>query len=73
MQGKFQINWDHYPIKRSKLIYVENKVGRKALQHLEPCLRLNSTTPFAIIEDLFNYLEDIFGNPHRKEYVMNKF
>ena len=64
MRGKFEINWDHYPTDRSKLIYAENRVGGKALQHLEPCLRVNSITFFATIEDLFNHLEDIFGNPH---------
>ena len=73
MRGKFEINWDHYPSERSKLIYVENRVGGKVLQHLEPCFRLNSITPFTTIDDLFNYLEDIFGNPHRKEYVIEKF
>ncbi len=64
MQRKFEINWDHYPTNRSKLIYVKNRVGRKALQHLEPCLRLNSIIPFTTIDNLFNHLEDIFGNPH---------
>ena len=73
MRGKFEINWDHYPTDRSKLIYAKNRVRGKALQHLEPCLRVNSITPFATIEDLFNYLEDIFGNSHRKEHVMEKF
>ena len=73
MRGKFEINWDHYPSERSKLIYAENRVGGKALQHLEPCLRLNSITPFTTIDDLFNHLEDIFGNPHRKEQAMEKF
>ena len=73
MRGKFEINWDHYPLERSKLIYAENRVGEKALQHLEPCLRLNSITPFTTIDDLFNHLEDIFGNPHRKEQVIKKF
>ena len=63
----------HYLTERSKLIYAENRVGRKALQHLEPCLRLNLITPFATIKDLFNHLKDIFGNPHWKEYAMEKF
>ena len=73
MQGKFEINWDHYLSERSKLIYVENRVGGKALQHLELCLRLNSITLFTTIDDLFNHLEDIFGNPHQKEQAMEKF
>lgn len=64
MQGKFKINWDHYPTNKSKLIYAENRVGKKALQYLEPCLQLNSITSFATIKDLFNYLKDIFSNPH---------
>ena len=73
MRGKFKINWDHYPIERSKLIYVENRVGEKALQHLEPCLWLNSITFFATIEDLFNHLEDIFDNPQWKKHAIEKF
>lgn len=73
MRDKFEINWHHYPTDRSKLIYAENRVGGKALQHLKPCLRHNSIIPFATIDDLFNHLEDIFGNPHRKEYAMEKF
>ena len=73
MRGKFEINWDHYLSERSKLIYAENRVGGKALQHLEPCLRLNSITPFTTIDDLFNHLEDIFGNPHQKKQAIEKF
>ena len=42
MRGKFEINRNHYPTERSKLIYAESKVREKALQYLEPCLRLNS-------------------------------
>ena len=73
MQEKFEINWDHYPSKRNKLIYAENRVGRKALQHLESCFWLNSITSFTTINDLFNYFKDIFGNLHRKEHAMEKF
>ena len=73
MRGKFEMNWDHYPTERSKLIYIENRVGGKALQYLEPCLRLNLITHFATLKDLFNHLKDIFGNPYRKEHAMVKF
>ena len=73
MEDKFEINWDHYLSERSKLIYAENRVEEKALQHLKPCLRLNSITLFSTIDDLFNYFEDIFGNFHRKEYAIEKF
>ena len=46
---------------------------RKALQHLEPYLQLNSITLFTSIDNLFNHLKNIFGNPHRKKHVMEKF
>ena len=52
---------------------MENRVGGKALQYLEPCLRVNSITYFVTIEDLFNHLEDIFGNPHQKKHTIEKF
>ena len=70
MQGQFEINKDHYPTDKSKLIYAENWVRRKTLQYPEPCLRLNLITPFATIEDSFNHLEDIFGNPHWKKHAI---
>ena len=73
MQGKFEINWDHYPSERSKLIYAENQVGGKALQHLEPCLRLNSITPFTTINNLFNHFQDIFGNPYQRSRLWKNF
>ena len=60
MQGKFEINWDHYPTNQSKLIYAENRVGGKALQHLEYYLHMNLITFFATIKVLFNHSEDIF-------------
>ena len=34
---------------------------------------MNSITCFATIKDLFNHLEDIFGNSHRKKHAMEKF
>ena len=72
IQGKFEINWDYYLTDQSKLIYAENRVGGKTLLHLKPFLRINSIILFAIIENLFNYLEDIFDNPHQKKHTMKK-
>lgn len=43
------------------------------MQYQELCLQLNLVTLFATIEDLFNYLEDIFSNLYWKKYVMEKF
>ncbi len=73
MRGKFEINWDHYLSERSKLIFVENQVRGKVLQHLEPCLWLNCITLFTTIDDLFNHLKDIFDISYRKKNAMDKF
>lgn len=64
MQGKFEINWNYYSLKRSKFIYTKNRVKEKVLQYLEPCFQLNSIISFIIIDDLFNYLKNIFSNSH---------
>lgn len=45
----------------------------KALQYLKSCLYINSIIPFAIIEDLFNHLKDIFGNLYWKKHAMEIF
>lgn len=41
---------------------LRKKVRRKALQQLEFCLRLNLIISIIVINDLFHYVEDIFGN-----------
>ena len=73
MQGKFEINWDHYLTDQSKLIYAENRVGKKAWPYLESCLYVNSITFFAIIKDLFNHLKVIFDNSYWIEHAIKKF
>lgn len=73
MQGRFEINWYAHLQKRSKLIYWENRVGRKVLKYLELWLWLNSITSFTIINELLNYLEDIFGNFYWKKHAIKKF
>ena len=73
MQSKFEINYNHYQTDQNKLIYAENRVGGKVLQYLKPCLHVNSITLFAIIKNLFNHLEDIFGNSHQKKHATEKF
>lgn len=73
MRWKVEINCDHYPSEKSKLIYAENWVGRRALQHLEICLYLNFITFFITIDDLFNHLKDTFSNSYQKEHAIEKF
>ena len=73
MQGKFEINWNHYLSERSKFIYAKNQVRKKVLEYFKPCLRLNFITFFTTIDNLFNYFKDIFGNSHWKKHAIEKF
>ena len=61
---KFEINRSYNLTDKSKFIYVENRVSGKALQHLKPCLQINSISFFTTIKDLFNYLKNIFDNSY---------
>lgn len=58
---------------RSKAIYIENRIGRKTLQHWELFLQLSSITPLTTIDDLFNHLGDIFGKLHQKKHTIEIF
>ena len=73
MQGKFEINWNYYSTDPKKFIYAKNSIRRKTLQHLKLSLHINLIMFFAIIKDLFNHLENIFGNSHSKKYIIKKF
>lgn len=73
MRDKFEINYDYNLSKKNKHIYVENQVGGKGLQHLEPCFQFSSITFFTIIDNLFNHFENIFDNHHQKKHVIEKF
>lgn len=70
MGDKFEINWNHYFTDKNKSIYAENRDKRKALHHLETYLSQNSIMSIATIDDLFNYLEDIFDNSYKNKYIM---
>lgn len=73
MRGKFKMNLIPYPIDWSKLIYLENRIWEKFLQDLKLCQGVNLIISFALIQDLFNYLEDILGNFYQKKQAIEKF
>lgn len=73
MRGKFEVDCDQYPSESSKLIYTEKRVGGKVLQHLEAYLQCNSLESFYTVEDLFTRLQNLFGDPHRKEHAIKNF
>lgn len=49
-------------LKKSKLIYIGNRVKKRALYHLKSYHQLNFITFYTTIDDLFNFLKDIFDN-----------
>lgn len=48
--GKWKINWNYNLLERSKLIYVDSRVKRKSLQHLESCQ--NSTLSITLMASM---------------------
>lgn len=62
MQDKFENNENHYSTNIKTLNNAENKVKRKAIQYLKLCLELRFITVFIIVDTLFNYYRDVFGN-----------
>ncbi len=72
MWGKFKINLDYYPIDSSKFIYIKNRIKKK-FYNTWNYLLFQINYFFANIKDLFNYLENIFGNFYLKENIMEKF
>lgn len=72
-KDKFEINWHHYLTNWNKPIYADNRIKEKALQYQEFGLYKNEITTFAIIKNLFNYLQDIFSNFYERKFFMKKF
>ena len=73
MRSKLKLNQEHYPDNDTQICYAENRCGGEALEHLQPHLRADSLIPFETVDDLFTKLEEVYGDPHRKEHAMEKF
>ena len=73
MQSKLKLNQEHYSDNVTQICYVENHYGDKALKHLQPHLHADSLIPFETVDKLFTKLEEVYGDPHRKEHAMEIF
>ena len=73
MQSKLKLNQEHYSDNDIQICYAKNRYGGKALEHLQPHLYADSLIPFEIVDDLFTKLEEVYGDLHRKEHVIEKF
>lgn len=72
MWDKFKINLDYYPIDSSKFIYIKNRI-KKIIANNWNYLLFWINYFFTNIKDLFNHLENIFGNFYLKENIIEKF
>lgn len=73
IRNKLLANSDHYPTEIIRIAYVETRVGGDAAKHLAPRLRLDARKPFTTAEEIFQYLERVYGDPNRKHTALTEF
>lgn len=73
MTGKLESNADHFPTEKLQMGCIQNRVEGLALSHSEPRTRKNSPRPFKACDDIMEYLEKGFEDPHRVQNAGNKF
>lgn len=73
MKNKFQANGDWYPTEESKLTYTRSRLGGEAMKHLISRFRKNSTKPFISSDEIFETLNQIYGDFNRRINAMKAF
>lgn len=72
VRDKLTINQDHYVDDNAKAIYVISRTGGTAAQHIQ-AYRTNDPSYFAGPEDVIQTLNDIMGDPHKKDNIRRGF
>lgn len=73
MRNKFQGNEDWYPTDQNKLAYTRSRLGGEAMKHLASRFRKDSPKPFITAEEIFETLDQIYGDPNRRVNAMKAF
>lgn len=73
MASKMEFNADHFRRETLRMTYVLNRTEGLALSHLEPRSRKKSPKPWKTADEMIEYPERVFGDPHRKHNSGHKF
>jgi Retrotransposon gag protein len=68
MKNKLETNADHYPTEKSRIAYAESRIGGDAAEHIAPRMA-NTANRFQAVEEIFAYLNQVFGDPDRKQTI----
>lgn len=65
MRYKLDANADHFETEALRMGYIFNRTEGDAKKYLFTRLKLNASTPFKDSQEMFEYLGNIFRDPHR--------
>lgn len=73
MQGKLQVNHDHFPTPYACMTYVFNRTGGDAQEHLLPRVAGDSPDPFESADEMFECLTAIYVDPFKKQNARRRY
>ncbi|KAH0562538.1 hypothetical protein GP486_002778 [Trichoglossum hirsutum] len=73
VENKLRGNADVYPTKDLKIIYVAGQVSGDALTLISSHLWAMNRHAYGTIDELYEYLEELYGNPNKKRNARQAF
>ena len=73
MKGKMKLDENLMNTPWRRMAYVMNRVGSTAFGHLEPRAQENRSRPWKDLNEMFAYLERVFGDSNRHRNAEYKF
>ena len=73
IEQKFIESANYYPIKQTRIIYVDSLIKYPALLYLMPWLKSNAINKFTIAKKKFEALCAAYGNTDKKHIICVKF
>src|SRR5271156_1409015 len=73
IRNKLRANHDHYPTEEAKLAYAETRIEGNAAKQIRPRMNFDNSSAFRTVQELLEYLKEIYGDPHRKQTVLAEY
>lgn len=73
MRNKLLANGDHYPTDSLQIAYTESRIGGEAAKHIAPRLRATALNRFGTAEEIFGYLNQVYGDPDRRHTAQRAY
>ena len=73
VKNKLRGNADSYPTEDLRIIYVAGRISGEALALISPCLDTSSHHRYATVAELYEYLNELYGDPNKKRNACQTF